>query len=136
MTINWEKSELSFEMLTELKTRKPPIYNLFVYGTLKHSYILESVLERKYEGDFKDAVLPGFIRLQPSFYMIFEDEGSQVEGKLVSGITASDLKKLDRYEGVASKFYRRKSVTAKVNGENVKTWVYHNGPSFKKEDYM
>src|SRR6266852_5875818 len=95
---------------------------------------LESVIGHSYDGVFRDALLEGFVRLQPSFYMVFEDEEGSVEGKLIMGLSAEDIAHLDRYEGVRNGMYRRKWVTVEISVEElapeytVDSYVYYNGP--------
>lgn len=113
--------------------------NIFVYGTLMERGQLEHVLGHKYDGEFEVAVLRNFVRLQPSYYMAFEEEGSEIVGKLVSNLDDGDMAKLDRYEGVDTGFYRRQEVLVGVGIGDVRkledAYVYYNGDGFNKEDY-
>jgi gamma-glutamylcyclotransferase (GGCT)/AIG2-like uncharacterized protein YtfP len=112
------------------------LFSLLAYGTLMDKGTLEYVIGRPYEGTFEDATLEGFVRLQPSYYMAFEEEGSHIEGKLISGLTENDVKHLDRYESIGSGMYRRQNVKVTVGSESVDAIVYYNGEEFQKEDYL
>jgi gamma-glutamylcyclotransferase (GGCT)/AIG2-like uncharacterized protein YtfP len=117
--------------------------NVFTYGTLMNRATLESVLDRTYEGKFEDATLENFVRLQPSYYMAFEEEGSHIDGKLISNLSDEDMQRLDWYESVDSGLYRRQKVTVTLSWNQaeeihpkVEAFVYHNGAEFKKENYQ
>lgn len=110
--------------------------NVFAYGTLMSKYTLQYVIGRSFEGTFEDATLHDFVRLQPSFYMAFEEKGSHIDGKLIFGLTETDIRRLDQYEGISSGFYRRQNVKVTVGSESVDAIVYYNGEEFTKEEYQ
>jgi gamma-glutamylcyclotransferase (GGCT)/AIG2-like uncharacterized protein YtfP len=117
--------------------------NVFCYGTLMNRTTLEAVLRRPYEGQFQDATLENHVRLEPNFYMAFEEEGSSIEGKLISDLTDIDMQRLDTYEGVSGGMYRRKMVEVVLPWDQREEMhpiedavVYYNGLEYRKGDYQ
>lgn len=107
---------------------------LFVYGSLKEKDVLERVIGRSWEGKYKETILYDHIKTQPSWYpMIFEKEGSQVTGWLVDNLSHEDFQELDRYEGLDSGLFRRKSVY--LPKQDTIAEVYYNGAEYKLEDF-
>ncbi|WP_323782825.1 gamma-glutamylcyclotransferase [Thalassovita sp.] len=78
--------------------------DIFVYGTLRHMPLLETVLGRGADHlTLIRARLPGYrARLVEgqAFPLIFAAEGEAAEGLLLRGLNAADLERLDFYEKV------------------------------------
>lgn len=114
--------------------------NLFVYGTLADRAVLSHAIGRRFEGEYKSALLKNFIKLQPGFFMAFAHEGAEIKGKLVTELGGLDFDSLDEYEGVAHGLYRRKIVKVQLLvspvPQETTAHVYVNGPTWKKEDFM
>lgn len=107
---------------------------LFVYGSLKEKDILERVLGRSWQGHYREAVLPDYVKVQPSWYpMIFKQEGSQVEGFLVDNLSYDDFEELDRYESLSTGLFRR--TTVYIPQHDCVAEVYYNGEDYRLEDY-
>jgi gamma-glutamylcyclotransferase (GGCT)/AIG2-like uncharacterized protein YtfP len=82
--------------------------NIFVYGVLIFDDLWNRIVQRHYEK--QTAVLPGYQRLTvkgecyPGLVKTFN---GCVEGMIYFGVTAQDIKRLDKFEG---KYYRKKPV--------------------------
>lgn len=107
---------------------------LFVYGSLMDRRILERVIGRSWQGHYRKATLPDYIKVQPSWYpMIFKEVGANVEGLLVDNLSYDDFEELDRYESTASGLFRR--TTVYIPQHDCVAEVYYNGEGYKLEDY-
>lgn len=97
--------------------------NLFAYGSLMHPAVLRNVLGE--EGPVGcPALLPGHARYKvkgESFPGIIREEGAQVEGCLIEGLTCKHWEQLDRFEDC---FYERLQVTVLVDGQSVLADAY------------
>lgn len=74
--------------------------NLFAYGTLMWTDVLESVIGRRLQGE--PAVLSGYCRLcvkGECYPVAVPCENNSVEGLLYRGITENDIVFLDAFEG-------------------------------------
>ncbi|KAH9816202.1 hypothetical protein DFH28DRAFT_1081988 [Melampsora americana] len=107
-----------------------PVHKLFTYGTLMNIPILERVLGRTVDDlKFVPAILPKHSRLQlldadyPAVVPVsiatlilgrkLTAEESEVHGKLITGLTSTDLLRLDQFEGEGERYNSRiLSVTA------------------------
>lgn len=94
----------------------PPATNpLFVYGTLMVPEVLTALLGRVPQ--IKAATLEGYRRFSvpgERYPAIVSAARSRVRGRLLVGLTASELAQLDAYEGDA---YVRTEVALLVDGE-------------------
>lgn len=97
--------------------------NLFAYGSLMYPQVWTRVMHRAHLS--QPATIEGFCRyaLRGEVYpAVLEAPGSSVRGVLYSGLTATELERLDRFEG---EDYRRISVRAQLAGDvAVDTFVY------------
>ena len=84
---------------------------LFLFGTLRHTALLRAVLGDISHLHMRPASLPGFVvssAAEGPFPVIHSDPSAKAEGLCLEGLTASDLEKLDYYEGAFE--YRLKPV--------------------------
>lgn len=87
---------------------------LFVYGTLLFSDVLARVAGRRLEG--REAVLPGYARhaVRGVVYPgVVRTPGAATEGRLVEGVDALALARIDRFEG---RIYERRRLPVRVAG--------------------
>lgn len=79
---------------------------LFVYGSLTEPDLVRSLTGRSFETE--PARLHGFRRFQPagSYAYILPSTGDLVDGTLLHGIDAEDLRALDVYEGEGDLYFR------------------------------
>ncbi len=74
--------------------------NLFAYGTLMWPEVLEGVIGRRLKG--RPATLTGFLRLRvigEHYPAVIPSPGDEVDGLLYDGLTDTDFRHLDRFEG-------------------------------------
>ncbi|MDX1781312.1 MAG: NUDIX domain-containing protein [Thalassovita sp.] len=94
--------------------------DVFVYGTLRHPPLLETVLGRASKGLNRiEAQVPGYrVRLVAgqAFPMIFPDPDGVAKGQLLQGLSKADIARLDFYEGVFG--YGLTSVSVEIETEN------------------
>jgi gamma-glutamylcyclotransferase (GGCT)/AIG2-like uncharacterized protein YtfP len=92
--------------------------NLFFYGTLMHPSILQRVLGRDVSAlSIRQAILLKHGRhrvLGVDYPAVVEDELQSVQGRLVDGLNAWDLKRLDIFEGEE---YDRRQCKVKIDGQ-------------------
>ena len=90
---------------------------LFVYGTLMAPDLVRSLTGRSFETE--PARLCGFRRFQPagSYAYILPSKGDSVDGALLRGLGADDLRALDRYEGEGDLYLRVEVVAETARGE-------------------
>ena len=97
--------------------------HLFCYGTLLESQIMRMVIGKEYT--MQDATLLGYSRYLVKggdYPGVVQNPQGEAEGKLCLGVTSSDLKKLDRFEG---ELYRRQLVRVKAPyNRTVNAWCY------------
>lgn len=100
--------------------------DLFVYGTLRHIPLLETVLGRAADGltllethmpDHTVSWVPG-----QSFAVIQPVPGAQAKGLLIQGLNAADLRRIDHYEGAFG--FEPMDVTVTLKGKNVTAQTY------------
>jgi gamma-glutamylcyclotransferase (GGCT)/AIG2-like uncharacterized protein YtfP len=92
--------------------------NLFAYGSLMFPEVLHRLISPRHAT--LDATLKDHQRfriIKETYPALIEQNGQQVEGLLIIGLTLKDLIALDRFEG---KFYIRRTVT--VSGSDSNTW--------------
>lgn len=94
-----------------------PMDQVFTYGTLR-KYSVRQMVPGNHEV-VADATLRGFNR-ESDIRLSFDTE-SVVEGQILS---TDRLTKIDNYEGVDSRVYRRVSVPTEAGGE---VWMYQYG---------
>ena len=111
-----------------------PQHSIFFYGTLMHSSILSRVLSRPVSSliirpatlanharhQVKHADYPAVITASESFYLTSRSDCS-VDGTLVQGLTESDIRFLDAFEGEE---YERIIVTVSTGEEETEAYVY------------
>ncbi|OUS32395.1 hypothetical protein A9Q99_00985 [Gammaproteobacteria bacterium 45_16_T64] len=97
--------------------------HLFCYGTLMEPRILEAVTGKQLM--LQKAELEGYARYLvkgEDYPGVVQESGGLTEGKLCLGITARDLKIIDRFEG---DLYRRQLVRVKAAyNRTVNAWCY------------
>ena len=74
--------------------------DLFVYGTLRHLPLLETVLG--HAPDARAAILPGhavYWAKDHDFPLVVEEASAQAHGLLLAGLSDADMARLDYYEG-------------------------------------
>ena len=97
--------------------------HLFCYGTLMEPRVLQMITGKEF--NFQKASLPDYCcyRVKGEDYPgVVQKAGECTEGRLCLGVTASHLKKLDRFDG---ELFRRQLV--RVNGpynRTVNAWCY------------
>ncbi len=100
------------------------VKNLFVYGSLLDEKTFEEItglrLQRR-----KKAILKGYAFTSPKFGhpVIHPDDSGEIEGEIIFGLDDKTFMILDDYED-EGELYKRKIVTVKSAGEEVKTFVY------------
>jgi hypothetical protein len=99
-----------------------PESNFYAYGTLQEPSILELIVGRSLVG--VPAVLQGHARfgLRDKVYpAIVAQTGGRVRGLLYSGVTASELERLDEYEGP---LYERRELLVMCSGTPARAFTY------------
>jgi gamma-glutamylcyclotransferase (GGCT)/AIG2-like uncharacterized protein YtfP len=106
--------------------------NLFVYGTLRNPYNLSLVIGR--EVDIVPAALPDYEKVVShlSYPYIIPKSGATVVGGVISGLSETELARVDRYEG-ESRLYLREQITLEVNGSSIQAYTYVAGPELLAE---
>lgn len=97
---------------------------LFCYGTLCAPEIMRAVIGRVPPARL--AVLPSFACYRVSgkaYPAVVVDQASYTEGLLYAGLTDSELKKLDAYEG-AEYLRQRQTITTFPGQQSIQAWVY------------
>ncbi|KAL1205406.1 AIG2-like protein B [Cardamine amara subsp. amara] len=104
------------------------LHNIFVYGSFQEPEILNVMLNRIPE--IAPATLPGFkrFRLKGRLYpCVVPSETGEVHGKIIMGLTADELEKIDWVEGNE---YERVTVGVVRNDNSekmsVKTYIWIN----------
>ncbi|MBI3089941.1 MAG: DUF488 family protein [Candidatus Tectomicrobia bacterium] len=99
---------------------------LFVYGSLGDAALRRQLLGRappavpaRLSG-FQRRLLPGFAYpfLVPTSPSACAEEAAVVDGEVLFGLRAGELRRLDVYEGVAEGLYERRLAVASVAGED------------------
>ena len=101
-------------------------HSIFAYGTLMDQPFVERMLGHAVE--MKTALLDNYVRLEPSYYMIFPHDKHWVNGVVITGLTPDDVAKFDRYEGNDFGYYDRQPVTILTSTGEVKAEAYVGGP--------
>lgn len=100
--------------------------NIFLYGTLRHVPLLETVLDRSAARlDLSPAQLPDHAVRSvkgADYPMIVEAPGERAEGLLVSGLDDEALERLDHYEGTYG--YRLHDISVEAGDEAVPAAAY------------
>lgn len=101
--------------------------SVFTYGTLMDLCFVERMLGHPVKA--LPATLNHYVKLEPSFYMIFPHWEGSVEGLLIHGLSNDDVARFDRYEGNGYGYYDRQSVWVTTKGAPypVKTEAYVGG---------
>ena len=95
---------------------------LFCYGTLRVPAVVRALLGRV--PGSRDAVLPAYRRGRLAgrpWPGIAPSAAESVGGTLYEGLTAAELRRLDRYEGAD---YRRGAVHVQTRAGRQRTWAY------------
>jgi len=110
-----------------------PIFNLFIYGSLRDPDIFQSVSGFSYtkkasKVDDKTllaepAFLPGYRRVSPDnvYYYAVAAESSRIEGFVIHNVPLAAMDEIDKYEG---KRYQRQTVQINTANGTVKTQAY------------
>jgi gamma-glutamylcyclotransferase (GGCT)/AIG2-like uncharacterized protein YtfP len=96
--------------------------NVYVYGTLQEPSIVRLIVGRTLVG--AAAVLEGHarFRLEHKVYpAIVAQPGERVSGLLYSGLTQSELRRLDEYEGP---LYERRELSVSRSGAATRAFTY------------
>ena len=96
--------------------------NLFTYGTLQNAEILAQVVGRSWPSS--PALLNGYARYRVNdkpYPAIVEQPGAQVQGSLYSGVSQTELERLDEYEG---ELYQRCALRVWVGTQAVDAFTY------------
>ena len=97
-------------------------WRLFVYGTLREERVRTSLLGRPIESF--TARLPGFGTGRRRHFYVVRRDGSEVEGAVLSGLTARDLEILDAYEDVPNLYTRERVEVIDSAGDRLGCWIY------------
>ncbi|CUH68797.1 ADP-ribose pyrophosphatase [Thalassovita gelatinovora] len=100
--------------------------DIFVYGTLRHLPLLETVLGRATDHlSVSRARLQGYrtcLAKGQAFPLIFAEDGQAAEGILLRGLSATDLDRLDYYEKVFG--YNRGPVRVEGDGGPIEALIW------------
>ncbi len=104
---------------------------LFVYGSLHNDQYFQILTGRTFP--WQEAELLDHRRVQPrnSFAFAVPWKGSQVRGKLLTGLSPAVMHTLDKYED-EGKLYHRRLARIKLDQEVVSAWVYIGNPKALK----
>jgi gamma-glutamylcyclotransferase (GGCT)/AIG2-like uncharacterized protein YtfP len=111
-------------------------WNLFVYGSLMDTDVLEGVIGHVHRGERLRARLKGYKRISASgwtYPALVPQAGAYTDGVLVTGLSDTELEALDRYEEVTEGVYLRATVKVTVGesasaGALVAAQTYVAGP--------
>lgn len=95
---------------------------LYVYGTLQVPEIFQQIVGRRLQAE--PATLEGYARyrVQARVYpAIVEQVGGRVDGRVYSGLSSTELERLDLYEG---DLYERRVVDLSRQGVYIQAHVY------------
>lgn len=99
--------------------------NLFAYGSLMYSDVIRIVLNRAIDDlEIRDAVLDGYRRIavpERPYPTGIAQPGSQIRGKIITGLSGKDIQRLDAYE---ESFYVRQTVTVQTERGMAEAFVY------------
>jgi len=102
--------------------------NLFAYGTLMWPEVIYDLLGRSIP--MENALLKGYKRCRikrVAYPGLKKDDSSEVRGKLLRDLTPTDLKRLDRFEGVE---YERILVDVQTEKGQERAFVYIIKPEY------
>lgn len=107
--------------------------NLFVYGTLKDSELIQSLLNRSLN-EPRVATMPECTTVisKRGYPVLIPSEHLSVEGVVWQGLTVQDFAVLDRYEGchVAAPIYQREKREVIIDGRTEEVWTYFGTSTF------
>jgi len=107
--------------------------NIFLYGSLIFPSVYRAVTGT--ERPMVDAILPGYRRFgtdQPSSHgcpVVVPSPSHHVCGKVIFGVSLSELAILDLFEEVQEGLYMRDSVTVLIERAEAPAFVYVCGPT-------
>jgi gamma-glutamylcyclotransferase (GGCT)/AIG2-like uncharacterized protein YtfP len=106
--------------------------DLFVYGTLTAPELVRTLTGRSFEGE--PARLHGFRRfaIPGSYPYILPSPGDSVEGSLLRGLGADDLRAIDRYEGEGDLYFRIDVVAETAAGQSPCATYVANGAALDR----
>lgn len=120
-------------------------FNLFVYGSLREPFILESVCglsftlkpSQAHEAHvlFAElAILNGHRRVSPDnvYFYAIPEPSAKIEGFVIYNLPPEALREIDRYEG---KLYERESVLVNTANGQVKAFAYMASPKSMKKRF-
>jgi gamma-glutamylcyclotransferase (GGCT)/AIG2-like uncharacterized protein YtfP len=93
------------------------LYNVFVYGTLRDQDLLYRLLRRN--PPMKPARVNDYMKFNDEasgFPMAIHQNGSFIDGALLTGIGNRDMSTLDNYEGTHKGLYKRIKVQVLPSG--------------------
>ena len=105
----------------------PSTFRLFAYGTLQLPDVLQAVTGQRRAGT--PALLTGFRRFRvpgKPYPAIVADPTGTVPGLLIEGVSATELERLDYYEG---ELYERLELPVKTDTAEVLALSYVLGPA-------
>lgn len=105
----------------------PPTYRLFVYGTLLEPRHVRALTGKEFH--YRDAVLRGFEKVAgaSAYPFVLPKEGRTVRGKVIEGLDADSVRRIDEYEGEGHLYYRQQ-VSVVVEGQEVPAYTYVGNP--------
>lgn len=128
-------------MIQDIENR----FNLFVYGSLREPFILESVcglsftLKPSHTHEARVlfaelAILNGYRRVSPDnvYFYAIPESSAKIEGFVIYNIPIEALREIDRYEG---KLYDRESVQINTANGQVKAFAYLASPKSMKKRF-
>jgi gamma-glutamylcyclotransferase (GGCT)/AIG2-like uncharacterized protein YtfP len=98
---------------------------LFVYGTLMDAAERARIIGRPI--DAMPARLSGYRCGQKDYYFVVKCEGAAVDGAILEGLMARDLKILDEYEEVPALYTRERIIVNARDGRPIECWIYLPG---------
>lgn len=107
--------------------------DLFVYGTLRDSELIQSLLNRPLNEPSVATVSECTTVISKRGYpVLIPSEHLSVEGVVWRGLTVQDFAVLDRYEGchVAAPIYQREKREVIIDGKTEEVWTYFGTSTF------
>jgi gamma-glutamylcyclotransferase (GGCT)/AIG2-like uncharacterized protein YtfP len=95
---------------------------LFVYGSLLDAPHRHALLG--HEVDTIPARLIGYERRRGRYFYVVRQAGAETAGLLLTGLAASDLARLDRYEEAPRLYTREHATVVEATGRTIRCWVY------------
>jgi gamma-glutamyl AIG2-like cyclotransferase len=103
---------------------------LFVYGTLLDAPLRRGLFGR--EVDTIPARLIDYERRRGRYFHVVRRAGAETAGLVLTGLAASDLAVLDRYEEAPRLYSRERAVVLDATGRKIRCWLYLPTPLLLK----